>query len=120
MRTGKRLGIIGCLLMEDEMVYALAKDSDIGEIVFVDNGERPSLFDKLRVIMPQVQMRIIKDDDIRDLPPPESFSLLIWMKDMGLHESPEKLKNDMSETLGRLRGVCDVILLFYGLCGNAF
>jgi hypothetical protein len=42
------------------------------------------------------------------------------MKSMGLHEEPKELGAEVARTVKLLDDSCSAILLFYGLCGNAF
>jgi hypothetical protein len=115
-----RLGIIGCLLMEDDILRVLSHDQEVSEVILLENDVSKTMEEKIRRTMPDIDLVIIKLDDLEYLPPAEDYSIMIWMKDMALHEDPEKLKVDMKETLGQLHGSCQAVLLFYGLCGNAF
>jgi hypothetical protein len=62
----------------------------------------------------------IKEDDLTRLPPSEGRSIVLWMKSLGLHVEPKDLGKEVARSARVLDGHCDTILLFYGLCGNAF
>ncbi len=51
--------------------------------------------------------------------PREGFNWVIWMKDLGLHEEPNDLREEILRSLEEIDGVFDATILFYGLCGNA-
>ncbi len=116
--THKMLGIVGCLLMEDEIVYTVSRDDDISKIYVVDNEDRRGITEKLSSAV-EIPISLVAEDKLTDIPQHDGISALIWMKDMALHEEPEKLKEDMKETLSALEGVCQSVIAFYGLCGNA-
>jgi len=111
--------IVACLMMEDELVHIVSKDQEVTSVSVVQNEECSGLMEKLRSIDLGIEVRAISLEDVRSKEGDDGVSLVILMKDMGLHESPEKLKKDMLETMGTLKGSFDVILLLYGLCGNA-
>ena len=113
-----RLGIIGCPVLEDEIVYLLTSDRDLKDVFVVEDDNSEKLIQKLRA--KGVPIVPIKEGDIAGLPNGAGRSVLVWMKSMGLHEDPGELGREVSRTVMTLDGHCSVILLFYGLCGNAF
>ncbi|NYT11857.1 MAG: DUF1638 domain-containing protein [Methanomassiliicoccales archaeon] len=119
MEENGTLAIIGCLLMEDEMVHVITHDSSIKSVLVIENEVNDSILSKLNDGLEGVPIGLLNEDELQSLPKNDGFSILVWMKDMALHESPEILKKDMIETIRKLRGTCDAAMLFYGLCGNA-
>ncbi|TFG55739.1 MAG: DUF1638 domain-containing protein [Methanomassiliicoccus sp.] len=113
-----RLAIVGCPVLEDEIVYLLSKDAGLEEVFVVEDDHSRNLLRKLCPIRSGVQR--IKETDIEDLPSSKGRSVLVWMKSMGLHEEPKELGAEVARAVKRLNGKCSVVLLFYGLCGNAF
>jgi hypothetical protein len=119
--TGERtLAIVGCRLFEDELVHVLVNDKDIQEVFVVDDKESQELRRKLGRKGMRAKMTTVIESEISNAKRPEGFSILVWVKPMALHQKPEKLREDVLGTLNRLAPVSDSILLFYGLCGNAF
>ncbi len=118
MSGNGRLAIVGCPVLEDEIVYLLAKDEGIADIFVVDDEHSLNLLRKLSQVRPGICR--IKEGEVEGLSPTEGRSVLVWMKSMGLHEEPKELGAEVARTVRRLNGRCDAILLFYGLCGNAF
>ncbi len=117
------LGMVGCEIMEDEMVDVLSRDGDIDTILVIDDGkggkESEGFIEKMPRHSPAVDMRVVKPDEIPHIVT-DGYTVIVWMKPMALHQKPEKLHDDVADTLRLLRERCDIVLLFYGLCGNAF
>lgn len=111
--------IVACLMMEDELVHIISRDEEVTSVSVVQNEECSGLMEKLKADGRNIEVRSISPEEVGSGGGEDGISLVILMKDMGLHESPEKLKKDMLETMRSLRGGFDAILLFYGLCGNA-
>ena len=112
------MGLIGCRLFEDEVVHVLSQDKDMDRVILVDDEESQDLERKL--LSRSVEVTKIKADELPSLRAPPGLSALVWIKPMALHQKPEKLREDILGALGRLGPLCHSILLFYGLCGNAF
>lgn len=117
------IGLIGCEIMEDELIEVLHKDHDIRTIVVIDDGkggkESSGLLRKLPDLNPAVRMVPSTTDGLGDVEH-DGLTAIVWMKPMALHQKPEKLRDDITDTLRVMGSHCDIILLFYGLCGNAF
>ncbi len=112
-----RLGLIGCVLMGDEITHMISQDNDVSRVLILENEESEGIASKLSNL--DVPLTMI-EEDFRQIEAPDGFEVLIWMKPMALHEDPNKLKNEVLDSLRIMDSVCDSILLFYGLCGNAF
>ncbi|MDW5562117.1 MAG: DUF1638 domain-containing protein [Methanomassiliicoccus sp.] len=119
MPADQVLGIIGCPILEDELVYAVRGDRSISRLFVVDNEDSKNLVRKLLALDRRPPVTLIGEDEIEHLSP-EGFALLVYMKSMALHEHPERLREEVSATAAAMALVCRSILLFYGLCGNAF
>ncbi|WNY24890.1 DUF1638 domain-containing protein [Methanolapillus millepedarum] len=137
------MGILACKMLQDEIVYLIQNDPDIGEILIVENGEHIDFVQKLNEmdisykLIPSVDIlpnRIRKGpEDLNELPlpacnelndqnsadaDPETISLVVWQLDLGLHEVPKKLKLQVYHDLPIMMPKVDGVFLFYGLCGN--
>jgi len=113
------LGIVGCVLFEDEIADVLKKDDDLQAVYVIDNEDAEGVMQKIRNKRPDVAVDSVTVERIGDIPAGD-YSVLVWMKPMALHQKPDKLREDVLETLRLLADRCDAVLLFYGLCGNAF
>ena len=107
-------------MLEDEILHVLSHDEELSRAIIVDNEESEGIREKIGERVPDVKVEFVSEEGIPHLPSSPDLQVLLWMKDLGLHESPERLKEDIRATLERLDRACDVVLLFYGLCGNAF
>ncbi|MEM2944110.1 MAG: DUF1638 domain-containing protein [Methanomassiliicoccales archaeon] len=113
-----RLGIIGCPILENEIVYLAVNDKDISQIIVIRTEESRSLLHKLSSAT-SAKIICIEEGEIHNLKQ-VGYSLIILMKSMALHEDPQKLRGEVMQSIKQIAPVCDSILLFYGLCGNAF
>lgn len=113
------LGIIGCPILEDEIVHAIKRDKDIARVFVIENEDSKNLLRKLRRAQVEAKICPIKQDEL-DHFPEDGFNVLILMKSMGLHEDPQRLRKEVLESVNLIAPKCRSILLFYGLCGNAF
>jgi hypothetical protein len=118
MAVDRRLAIIGCPVLEDEIVYLLSGDNGLKDIFVVKDDHSEKLIRKLH--QRGVGIVPISEEGISRLPESEGRSIVIWMKSMGLHEEPKELGKEVARSAKVLDGHCATILLFYGLCGNAF
>lgn len=115
------LGMIGCPILEDEMAFVLSTDSDIKSIFFVDTEDCQNLARKVRKLNPAIDIDFLGESDLDSYSPDNGrLSVLVWMKSSGLHEYPDSLRDEVRDTLAKIDDRCDSVLLFYGLCGNAF
>lgn len=114
------MGIIGCKLFEDELAYLFSRDEGLEHLLIVENEESKGLLRKLMVKEHRFTIDTIDEGSIPSLDVPGGFSIFLWIKPMALHQKPEKLREDIADSIRMVQDRCGVILLFYGLCGNAF
>lgn len=119
MTTNGILGIIGCPILEDEIVYAVNADKELTEVYVVDNDDSRNLVRKLRERVPSIKTILIDLEDVPSLDP-NGFGIAVLMKPMALHEEPKQLLIEVEKAIAILAPHCRSVLLFYGLCGNAF
>jgi hypothetical protein len=113
------MGLIGCRLFEDEVVHVISRDEDLDQVVLVNNDESRDFQRKLEAAS-SVHIIKVKEEELSLLSFPSGHTVLVWLKPMALHQKPEKLREDIISTLSKVGEKCDSVLLFYGLCGNAF
>jgi len=118
MTVERRLAIIGCPVLEDEIVYLLSGDRGLKDIFVVKDDNSEKLIRKLK--RKGVEVVPISEEGISGLPDSGGRSVVVWMKSMGLHEEPKELGREVARSAKVMDGHCSIILLFYGLCGNAF
>lgn len=118
MSSDGRMGIVGCPILEDEIVYILNRDRGLRDIFVVEDEHSENLLRKLRPLRPDVHT--IRETEIAELPKGEGRTCLVWMKPFGLHEYPKELAKEVVSAVKQIDRQCSAILLGYGLCGNAF
>jgi hypothetical protein len=113
------LGIVGCPILEDEIVHSILRDTDIANVLVIENDDSRNLLRKLKKAGPKAKVSVIKENEL-DALPNEGFNLLVLMKSMALHEDPQILRREVAKAVDLIGSRCRSIMLFYGLCGNAF
>ena len=119
MTTNGILGIIGCPILEDEIVHSILRDTDITNVLVIENADSQNLLRKLRKAGTKAKVSSIKESELETLHK-DGFNLLILMKSMALHEDPQILRREVAKAVDLIGPKCRSIMLFYGLCGNAF
>jgi hypothetical protein len=118
-RTDRRLlVIIGCEVLQDEIVHLLKSDEEVAKILVEQGGFRDALHHKLE--------RAGLGGKVMETPRPLSkdalpagFSVQVVLNPMSHHSNPDGLQNAVREAVMEADKVADSILVFYGLCGNA-
>jgi hypothetical protein len=115
------LGIIGCPILEDEIVYSLSRETDEKKIYLVDTEPAHSLKKKLE--LKGIPYSVVDEWDYNNnnagIDRENGFNIVIVMKRLGLHAYPDKLRAALEEEMIFSQGRLDVIALYYGMCGNA-
>jgi hypothetical protein len=119
-KTTGCLGIISCRLFEDELVHILLRDREIERLFLVENDDSQDLFKKLKQAEPRFEIVLVKEEDLLSITVPEGYSVNLWIKPMALHQKPEELKEEILRSIRIMQEHSKAVLLFYGLCGNAF
>jgi hypothetical protein len=113
------LGIIGCPILEDEIVHSVQKDRDVTSVYVIENEDSRNLLRKLKLAKVKARIVSVRDDQL-DLLPDDGFGVIVLMKSMALHEDPLVLRKEVAKGVELIGPHCRGIMLFYGLCGNAF
>jgi hypothetical protein len=118
--TEGNLGIMACPILEDEMVYSLSRDKELGTVLLLDNPHSNSVRPKLE--RAGVRYELCSEDGFlngSEKLPGKGYNVAIWMMDLGLHEEPSNLRDAIRQNAMTMQGSVDAIVLYYGLCGNA-
>jgi len=118
--TEGNLGIIACPILEEEMVYNLSNDKELGTVLLLDNLYSKSVRPKLE--RNGVKYSLCSEEGFLNGSsklPDKGYNVAIWMMDLGLHEEPTNLKDFVKNSANRMQNSVDAIILYYGLCGNA-
>jgi hypothetical protein len=114
------LGIIGCPILEDEVIYAIERDADVQRVYVVDNQDARNLLRKMDMVLRKPPIMRVGIDQLGSIDDDEGFRILVLMKSVALHEEPQRLRKEVLAAIEEIAPHCRSILLFYGLCGNAF
>ena len=117
------LFLLGCKIMEDEIVHVLANDRDVGKIVIIDNGEITDFVEKIKNvgIVPEILPKeTFWSRHEQNSYGTNQFNVVVLIQPKHLHSSPKKLKDTTYKTIKEQEAYVDSILLFYGSCGKAF
>jgi len=114
------MGIIGCPILEDEIVHSLSTDADEKNIYLVDTHAAQTFKKKLHAN--DIPFSGIGEWDFDnycyDLDP-ERFNVIVIMNRLGLHSKPEFLRRTIEEQIKFYKNRFDSVALYYGTCGNA-
>ena len=113
------LGLIVCPMVDDNLVYSLAKDPEEKNIVIVDNENTRSI--KAKLGDAGVPYTLVPWEDIvsrRYEVDRDYYSILIYMISLGLHSVPDKLKSTVEELTEDMQPFVDGIGFYLGTCGN--
>ncbi len=112
--------MIVCPILEDEMVYNLLMDKDEKNLYLIENDNTKMLLPKLE--RNSLKYAMISEEDFiaRKVQfPREKYNVVMWLRSMGLHSDPKKLKEAILADVCNVDGYVDGIMLYYGLCGQA-
>ncbi len=113
------LGIVACPMVDDNLVYSLAKDPEEKDIVIVENKNTSSITRKLD--SKNIRYRIVPWSEITSYRMEldhSRYTLLIHMTDLGLHARPEVRKSTVEEIVTDMQPFVDAVGLYLGTCGN--
>lgn len=108
-----------CPILQDELLHNLTTDQEQKNIFLIDDEFNETVIPRL--VAADLDYTVISRDTflngLYDFPKDE-YNVIIWMMDMGLHEEPENLKNEIRKLMLMLNGLVDGAMLYYGLCGR--
>ncbi|AEH60815.1 Protein of unknown function DUF1638 [Methanosalsum zhilinae DSM 4017] len=117
------LFLIGCKILEDEIVHILSDDTSIERTIIIDNGEISDLVEKFRStdITPEIADEdMFKSKFVNHGYNIDTLTVVIVIQPKHLHSCPNKLKSETYSIIKKYSKYAKGILLFYGSCGKAF
>jgi hypothetical protein len=111
------LGIIGCVVLADELSYVLSRDRDLYRTFIVENEAGRVLQDKLA--LHQVDSEMLTPDELERARSQDRYSVLIWVNPAGPHDNQAELRAMVKGAAENLNGSVGLCLCFYGLCHNS-
>lgn len=113
------LCMIVCPILEDELVHNIVTDPDKKNCYLVTTDYNKTLIPKLK--NNSIEYEEINEADFLagkiELPKDE-YNIVMWLRSLGLHSDPKNLREKILEDLLKVDGICDGIMLYYGLCGQ--
>ncbi len=113
------LGIIGCPMLEDELIHSIYMDSEDKRVIVLRTGHENSLVHKMT--SKGMEFETYDEMDFSngwiDIDG-GVFNIVISMNNLGLHAEPKKLMAFIQDQLVMLKGRVDAVGLYYGMCGN--
>lgn len=113
------LGAIVCPMVDDNLVYSLGKDSEEKKIIVIDNEHNGSVRRKMDAACIPYSVVPWKDIASRNYElDRDSFTIVVYMINLGLHSKPEELKSVVEELTVDMQPFVDAIGFYLGTCGN--
>jgi hypothetical protein len=114
------MGVIGCPILEDELVYSLCNDREHRNLFVVDGPVSRSFRDKLsKKGLPFTPIDGWEFDNGFVEIDETAFNIVVIMNKLGLHSDPKLLRKTLEDQLIQYRHRFDSVALYYGMCGNA-
>ena len=113
------LGLIMCPMLEDELLYALSRDSDVGRVMLLENEYCGSIRRKMESrgirfeTVPEWEFDNGMVEFDRDI-----FNVVIKANNLALHGEPADLRAHLTQQVVDMQPNADVIGMYYGICGN--
>ena len=143
------LSIIACGMLEDELVHVLSKDSELKQLIVVENRDNLEFLRKLKsknctpwtAFLDGVPTLLKNEDSFnsraylkflslfpffkkisekRELIEQKKVTVVVNLLRLGLHSDLEQLKAKVYENIREMAYFSDNILIFYGSCGHTF
>ena len=115
------LGIIGCPILEDEIIYSIIREKDDKKVYLVDT--EPSYTLKKKMESKGIPFTTVSEWDLdngyAEIDRKNQFNIVIVMNNLALHKEPKDLRSALENQMKQYQGQFDTIALYYGMCGNA-
>jgi hypothetical protein len=114
---GNVLGVVGCIVLADELANVLSKDNHIYKVFVVDNEAGRILEDKLARY--RIEPEMLRPDEFHRASVQDRYSVLIHLNNAGPHDNQDELRKIVKESVRPMVGHIGLCLCFYGLCRNS-
>ncbi|MCL2142784.1 MAG: DUF1638 domain-containing protein [Methanomassiliicoccaceae archaeon] len=112
--------IIGCPILEDEIVYSLCNDKDEKNVFIVDTEPAHTLKKKLTTKgIPFTLLDEWEFDKGFCEMDENDLNIVVIMNKLGLHSEPDVLRKTLEDQLKQYQNRVDAVAVYYGMCGNA-
>lgn len=111
-------GLLTCQILELEFAYLLSNDKDISEIIVLDNEFSQGLIENLEK-RTGCKPRLISAYGEYFSEDKDGLKVLVNVVEVGLHTVIKRLREGVVKAAKTMAPYVDVIMLGYGMCGNA-
>ena len=114
------LGIIGCPILEDEIVYSVRNDKEEKNVYVVNTPPAHTIIPKFG--SNGISIKLIDEWDFDKgfyEIDEERYNIIVIMDKLGLHSRPDELRSTLEEQMKWYQERFDSVALYYGMCGNA-
>jgi hypothetical protein len=116
----KVLAIVGCQVLEDEIVHVISIDPTLSKVIIVKSAEAKSIYDKMFHSIPDKEVVLVPPDQVSNSLPEEGESVIVRLLPISLHQISSELRDVVMNEIANLQKICNGVLVFYGMCGNTF
>lgn len=113
------LGIIGCTVLQDELIHVLRKDNDLKHLTIIESEVSARFVERAKPRLAHLDMGMAHLSDPESIQARNGFTVLLDLKTTSLHRDPDAFRKEVILTCQRMKPYVDGVLLFYGLCRNA-
>jgi len=119
MVRGEVVGILGCTILQEELLYVLKTDPDLNNVVVIENEQSVKFLPRIRQELPNIKIHVAKMEDLDKVANLDGFSVFLMLKTTSLHRNPDEFRQEVISNCKSMKPYVTSLLLFYGLCRNA-
>ncbi|MGD1060964.1 MAG: DUF1638 domain-containing protein [Methanomassiliicoccales archaeon] len=119
-QPGRVLGIVGCEVLMNEIAHVISMDGDVSSVIVIDTPESRELAQRLEVLSPSKTVEVKAEAEAGTKVPGIGTKVIVKVMPIGLHQRKAELREEVLAQAMKMQKICGSILIFYGLCGNAF
>lgn len=112
------IGILTCEILELELAHLLASDIEVNRIFVLESERSARLVERLESLS-KPDLKLISEIDEFRPDPDARLEVLVQVLEIGLHNFKKKIQEALVAAACQMSPYVDVLLLGYGLCGNA-
>jgi hypothetical protein len=116
---GDCLGIIGCTVLQDELIHVLRRDNELKHLVIIESEVGARFVERAKPKLSHLDLETVHLSELESFRDRNGFTVILDIKTTSLHRDPDAFRKEVILTCQRMRPYVDGVLLFYGLCRNA-
>ncbi|MDD1747630.1 MAG: DUF1638 domain-containing protein [Methanomassiliicoccales archaeon] len=116
---GDCLGIIGCTVLQDELIHVLRRDNELKHLAIIESEVGARFVERAKPKLAHLDLEMVHLSELESFRDRNGFTVILDIKTTSLHRDPDAFRKEVILTCHRMRSYVDGVLLFYGLCRNA-